>query len=263
MFHGKLTDAVQILEHAIALDPHNPEPRHTAMAVYLDLGDEQAARAVTAGTLQGARDQRLFFMHGGDWRAAGRAAYEAGRVDDCGMWLSNEAVRDYALKTAELSRAIAFLKANNYFEGDPAAHLDLCNCGAALLLSQLLAAQGHPSEAQALRRAAVSWYDANTPKYAGETRRYRAEALMLDGRRDEALDALAADFHYGDYPFWWYALKYDPVWLPLHGDTRFLAIIADVQRYVDAQRRELEELRRSGIVPEARRPHDSIPKPEI
>ena len=27
MFHGKLADAVQILEHAIALDPRNPEPR--------------------------------------------------------------------------------------------------------------------------------------------------------------------------------------------------------------------------------------------
>jgi tetratricopeptide (TPR) repeat protein len=28
MFHGKLTDAIQILERAIALDPANPEPRH-------------------------------------------------------------------------------------------------------------------------------------------------------------------------------------------------------------------------------------------
>ena len=80
---------------------------------------------------------------------------------------------------------------------------------------------------------------------------------MLDGRRDEALDALAKDFRGGNYWNWWYMLKYDPVWLPLHGDPRFQAIAIDVQRYVDAQRTALEELRRRGIVPPALRPGDS------
>ena len=108
-----------------------------------------------------------------------------------------KAVRDYALKTGELSRAIAFIKAIYYFENDPAAHLDLCNIGAAIVLSQLLAAQGHASEAQALRRAAVSWLKANGAKYAAGARRSLAEALMLDGRRDEALDTLADDFRAG------------------------------------------------------------------
>ena len=194
-FHGKLADAAQILERAIALDPRNPEPRHIAMAVYLDLGDEQAARAVVAGTPQGGHTAGLLSLYSGDWRAAGRAAYDGGWFNaDCGGWLSHEAVRDYALKTGDLTRAIEFIKANNYFEGDPAAHLDVCNNGAAILLSQLLAAQGHASEAQALRLAAVSWISANRVKYAGGTRSL-AEALMLDGRRDEALDALTEDFH--------------------------------------------------------------------
>jgi hypothetical protein len=39
------------------------------------------------------------------------------------------------------------------------------------------------------------------------------------------------------------------LWLPLHGDARFQAIAADVRRYVDAQRSELEALRRQGAVP--------------
>ena len=227
------------------------------MGVYLDLGDEQAARAVAAGTPQGARDLRLLFMYAGDWRAAGRAAYDPGRVDDCGVGLVNEAVRDYALKTGELSRAIAFIKTNNYFEIDPAAHLDVCNNHAAIVLSHLLAAHGETREAQELRRAAVSWIDANAAKYAGGAHRIRALALMLDGRRDAALDALAEDFRAGDYWFWWYTLKYDPAWLPLHGDPRFQAIAASVQRYVDAQRNQLEDLRRRGIVPDALRPDDA------
>ena len=261
MFRGRLADAIQILEHAIALDPGNPEPRQIAMAVYLDLGDGQAARAVAAGTPKSTRSLRLLFMHAGDWRAAGRAAYDAGSVDDCGMLLGNPAVRDYALKTGELSRAIAFIKTNNYFEGDPAAHLDVCNIEAAILLSQLLAAQGHAAEAQTLRRAAVSWIIANGTKYAGSTRRFHAEALMLDGRRDAALAALAEDFRAGDYMFWWYTVKFDPIWLPLHGDPRFQAIANEAQRYVDAQRSQLEELRRRGVVPPALRPGDSARNP--
>jgi TolB-like protein/DNA-binding winged helix-turn-helix (wHTH) protein/Tfp pilus assembly protein PilF len=259
-FHGKLADAVQVLERAIALDPRNPEPRGIAMAVYLDLGDEQAARAVMV-LPKGARDPRLLLMHAGDWRAAGRDAYDSGAIYDCASWLGNQAVRDYALKTGDLARAIALIKANNYFEGDPAAHLEVCNSEAAIVLSQLLAAQGHASEAQALRGAAVSWISANRAKYAGTMRRSLAEALMLDGHRDEALDTLAEDFRTGDYQFWWYTLKYDPIWSPLHGDPRFQAMAVDVQRYVDNQRSALAEMRRRGTVPSAARPGESARKP--
>jgi tetratricopeptide (TPR) repeat protein len=260
-FHGKLADAVQILEHAIALDPRNPEPRQIAMAVYLDLGDEQAARAVVAGMPQGARDP-MMFIYAGDWRAAGRAAYGAGSGDDCDAGSANKAVRDYALKTGALSRAVGFLKATTYYEGDLAAHLGVCDIETAIVLSQLLDAQGQASEAQTLRRAAVSWLNANGAKYASGSRGL-AEALMLDGRTDEALDTLAEDFRAGDYGGWWYTLKYDSVWLPLHGDPRFQAIANDVQRYVDGQRSQLEELRRRGIVPPALRPGDSARQPGI
>jgi TolB-like protein/DNA-binding winged helix-turn-helix (wHTH) protein len=262
LFHDKLAEAAQILEHAIALDSGNPELRHTAMAVYLDLGDEQAARAVAAGTPQSARSITLLSIYKGDWRAAARAAFEDVRWDDaCQNWLEAEALRDYALKTGELRPAIAFINANFYFENDPAAHLEVCNYNAAIVLSQLLAAQGHTSEAQQLRRATVSTIDANTAKYAGGLRRIRAGALLMDGRRDAALHALAEDFRSGDYRFWWYTLKFDPLWLPLHGDSSFQAIVSDVQRHIDAERNQLEELRRHGDVPDAHRPNDPSRKP--
>jgi TolB-like protein/DNA-binding winged helix-turn-helix (wHTH) protein len=249
-FHGKLAEAVQILEHAIALDPRNPEPRGTALSVYLDLGEEQAARAVV-GMPQAARDL-IMLMYAGDWRAAGRAAYESGSGDDCDAGFANRAVRDYALKTGEVSRAVAFIKATPYYEGDLAAHVGVCTIEAAIMLSQLLDAQSHASDAQVLRRAAVSWLNANGAKYAAGSRGL-AEALMLDGRTDEALDALAEDFRAGDYQDWWYTLKYDPVWLPLHGAPRFQTIANDVQRYIGGQRKELEDLRHRGVVPDAQR----------
>ena len=263
VLHGQMADAVQILEHAIALDPGNPEPRHAAMYLYLDLGDGQAARAVAAGTPQVARYVHPQLMYAGDWRAAGQAVYD--KTDSafqyCEHWLAAEALRDYALKIGELSRAIAFINVTYEFGNDPAAHLDFCSMGAAVALSQLLAAQGHAAEAQTLRRASLSWLEANAEKIGGPERRTWATALLLDGQRDAALNHLAESFRSGIYMHWWYTLKYDPIWLPLHGDARFQAIATDVRRHVDSQRKALEELRRHGDVPDAQRLQESARRP--
>ena len=249
---GRLAEAVQITEHAIALDPDNSKLRHLAMAVYLDLGDAKAAHAVVAGMPPSARAVGLLAMHEGDWRRAGLSAYdEEGwtRDDDvCELWQSL-ALRDYALKTRELSRAIAFIKLKFYMGDAPAEHLNVCNFRAAVHLSQLFAAAGQTDQALALRRAASSWNDANEARYLGDSHRVRAGVLLLDDKRDAALAELAKSFRLGYYAHWWYTINHDPLWLPLHGDARFQAIAADVRRYVDAQRSRLEALRRQGVVP--------------
>ncbi len=136
-----------------------------------------------------------------------------------------------------------------YFGDAPAEHLDVCNCRAAVYLSQLMAAAGQADQALALRRAASSWNDANENKYLGGSRRLRAAVLLLDGNPDAALAELAESFRSGVYAFWWYTIEHDPMWLPLHGDARFQAIAADVRRYVDRQRSQLESLRGQGNVP--------------
>jgi TolB-like protein/DNA-binding winged helix-turn-helix (wHTH) protein len=249
---GKLAEAIQVIEHGIALDPHNSSLHHNAMAMYLDLGDANAARAVVAGTPQSPRAAGLLSMYEGDWRRAGLSAYdEEGWTRDsdaCELWQS-EALRDYALKTGDLNKSIEFIKSKYYFADAPAEHLDICNMGAAVHLSQLLAATGQTERALALRRAASSWIDANEAKYLGGSRRLRAGVLLLDGKRDAALAELAESFRSGFYAQWWYTIEYDPLWLPLHGDARFQSIAADVRRYVDAQRSQLEALRRQGAVP--------------
>src|SRR5437588_2589189 len=128
LIDGELAEAIQLLEHGIALDPNNSLLLHPAMAVYLDLGDAKAARAVVAGMPQSARARGLLSMHEGDWRRAGLSAYdEEGWTSDsdyCEIWQA-EALRDYALKTGELNRAIAFLKSKYYFADARAEHLDV------------------------------------------------------------------------------------------------------------------------------------------
>ncbi len=250
---GKLVEAIQYIEHAIALDPNNSRLRQNAEALYLDLGDVTAARDMAAGTLPNVRTAGLLSMYEGDWRRAGLAAYdEAGWTKDddyCQNWLASEAIRDYAMKTGDLSRAIAFIKLKYYLDDAPAPQLDPCSFRAAVYLSQLMAASGQGVKALALRRAASSWLDANATKYFTGAGRLRALVLLLDGKQDAALAELADSFRSGSYADWWYTIKYDPLWLPLHSDPRFKAIATDVRRYVDAERSQLEVLRRNGDVP--------------
>jgi tetratricopeptide (TPR) repeat protein len=252
LIDGKLAEAIQIMEHGIALDPKNLWLRLAVIAVYLDLGDAQAARDVVAGMPPSPRELGLLAMHEGDWQRAGLSAYdEAGWTSDsayCELWQS-EALRDYALRTGEFDRAIAFIKRKFYLGEAPAQHLDVCNVSAAVYLSELLTASGQPQKAIGLRGAAVSWIDANEAKYLGGLRRLRARVLLLDGKPDAALATLAESFRSGSYAYWWYTLNHDPLWLPLHGDPRFRAIADDVRRYVDAERNQLEALRRHGDVP--------------
>ncbi len=252
LIDGKLAEAIQIIEHAIALDPKNSLLLHRAVSVYLDLGDVQAARAVVPGMPPSARAAGLLAMHEGDWRRAGLSAYdESGWTSDsdyCEIW-QGEALRDYALKTGELSRAIAFIKSKFYLGDAPAPNLEVCNDGAAVYLSQLLAAAGQADQALALRRAAASWNDANEAKYLGGSRRLRAGVLLLDGKPDAALTELAESFRSRFYGCRVHTVNYDPLWLPLHNDPRFQAIKADVRKYIDEQRSELETLRRNGLVP--------------
>ena len=252
-FDGKLADAIQIIERAIALDPANPRLRNIAMAIYLDLGDEAAARDVAAGAPASAAGAAvLLSLYEGNWRGAGLAASTTAALAFGGFenWEAGEAMRDYAFRTGELDHGIALIEAAYGLSGDPAEELGLGNFRQAVYVSQLLEAQGHSKQALQLRRAAAAWNDANEVHYGSVfARRVRAAILLLDGRQDAALNELAESFRFFDYPHWWYTIEFDPLWLPLHGDARFRAIAADVRRYVAGQRSELEALRGRGEFP--------------
>ena len=257
LFDGKFAEAIALEEHAIALNPDDPWIRQKAMAIYLDLGDEVAARDVAAGTPGGTdRAKLLLAMYRGDWRAAGLAAmgaspWNANNVFD--DWQTGEALRDYAIRTGELARPIGIIASKFNLSTNPQASLALENFRQAFYLSQLQAAEGQRKQAVELRHAVAGWNDAHERTLGSVyARRLRAAMLLVDGDRSAAISELAASFKSGDYETWWYTLQYDPVWVPLHDDPRFKVISKDVNLYVGEQRAELETLRSKGLVP--RRP---------
>jgi TolB-like protein/DNA-binding winged helix-turn-helix (wHTH) protein len=253
LFDGKIAEGIQFEEHAIAQDPTNPWIRYIAMAMYLDIGDEAAARDVAAGTPKSAKTARLMLaLHAGDWRAAGLAAFDktVWEYNEDVDWGAPDALRDFAIKSHELDRTIEFMLDKYNLRGDVSGKLSLDNFRAAVFLSQLLAASGQALAALDMRRAAAAWNDANQSKLGTVYAiRLRATIAMLDGKQEAALTELAESFKTADYETWWYTLMWDPLWTPLHEDPRFRAISSEVQRYIALQREQLEALRRDGEVP--------------
>jgi hypothetical protein len=80
--------------------------------------------------------------------------------------------------------------------------------------------------------------------------RTRAQALMLLGRRDEALRDLAASFAVDhDIVQWWYAIERDPLWNDVRDTAEFHALAAGARRVAARERAAVDELRRQGKIP--------------
>ena len=103
----------------------------------------------------------------------------------------------------------------------------MAQANAATALAHILLAAGKRQAAERLLASTVQWIDAH-PKFGLSVHmRIRATAMMLLGNRDEALSNLRASVEAGhDIRHWWYVIEHDPVWEPVHGDPRFLAIAA-------------------------------------
>lgn len=251
LLHGRIAEAVQIIEHAIDVDPENPWSRHTAMALYLDLADEAAARDVADGTESSRRTgQLLLALHRGDWRTAGEIAHSpAGREYNLAeSWGAPEAVRDHALRTGDYRRAIAFLEDRYSLEGAAPA-LNVTNFRAAAYLAQLLRASGDEARARRLLDRLPTAIDASLPRYgAVYALRTKATVQLLAGDRRAALDTLAESFAAEDLTQWWYTLEHDPLWQPLRDDPVFMALAAQVRTRVAREQAAVAELRRTGRI---------------
>jgi len=262
MLHGELTEAAQILEHAIDVDPQNPWSRQTAVAIYLDLSDEVAARNVAAGTPSSQRTaQLLLSLYDGNWRTAGEVAYSpAGQEYNLSeSWGAAEAVRDHALQSGDLRRGIEFLKKRYGLAGDE-PELEITNFRAAAYLAQLLRAAGETRRADALLQRLPGAIDASIPRFGTVfALRTRATVQLLTGDIDGALATLRNSFAEGDLSQWWYTLERDRLWLPLRSDPRFEAIDSQVRARVAQEAAALAELRRSGRIVDRDRPGQGDP----
>jgi len=261
MFHDSPSEAIAIIERAIAADPQNPWARQTAAIYYLDIDDAPAAADVAAGTaisLAGATPSLA--LHAGDWRTAGIAAqkHESFVFDIFESRGNPEALRDMALRTRDYASAEDLFCQRHYMCKDRPVEVELYNFQTWGLLAHLQIVQGHTARAKEILEAVIAWVDADDKYGPVKNLRTRAQALSLLGRRDEALKALAAGFAVDhDHTEWWYTIERDPIFDEVRESAEFRKLAADAQRFAARGRAAVEELRRQGKIP--RRPATQPP----
>jgi transcriptional activator of cad operon len=245
--HGQLADAAQIIDHAVEVDPENPWSRHTASAIYLDLGDPETAREIAQATPSSRSTSAILLgLHASDWRVAGETALSAAgsEYNVHESWGVPEAVRDYAMHTREYARAIRFFE-RRYGLGDDQPALNLGNFRAAAYLAQLLRASGETARASQLLERLSGEIDASIPRFgAVYALRTKATVQLLSGDRHTALRTLADSFDADDLTLWWYTLEHDPLWAPLRSDPVFVSTAAQVRARAARERATLAEAHR-------------------
>jgi tetratricopeptide (TPR) repeat protein len=252
LFHDSPSQGIALIERAIAADPQNPFARQTAAVFYLDIGDSAAAADVAAATpFSLAAATPGLTLYAGDWRAAGIAAqrHESFVFDIFESWGNAEALRDMALRTHDYASAEDLLCLRYYMSKDGPIEVNL-NFRFWPLLAHLQLVQGNTARANEVLNAVIAWIDADDKYGPVKNLRTRAQALMLLGRRKEALKDLAAGFAVDrDHTEWWYTIERDPVYDEVRGTAEFRALAADAQRFAARERAAVDEMRRQGKIP--------------
>jgi TolB-like protein/DNA-binding winged helix-turn-helix (wHTH) protein len=253
MLHGELAQAIQLIEHALSIDPTNPWLLHTAIAIYLDIGDPDAARELLATAERPeVAGNLLLLLYDRDVRAAGEAA-----LDDTAFangvyesWGVFEALLDWSMLTGEYSRSLTYINKRAALRGDD-VELNMANFRAVPAFAQISMALDEQNAARALLLDCIHWIDEyHLPKLSGVyALRIKARSLLLLGETDHALETLRESFEADDYLQWWYTLDQDPLWASLQADPRFQAIRSDVRQHIERQAALLEGLRQQNIVP--------------
>jgi tetratricopeptide (TPR) repeat protein len=154
------------------------------------------------------------------------------------------AIRDYALETGELDRAIKYLyQTYDLHPGHPMLVAGK-NGFVIASLAMLLKKKGDTAAAQTLtnemREACRN--PGNSPLCTA--------AQALAGEREAALDSLRKSVLQDPHsPYWWYIADHALLWADYHSDPRFQAIAKTLRDGAARQRALLEQMRAKGEVP--------------
>lgn len=248
------SQAIALVEKAIAEDPQNPLARKAAATFYLDIEDEVAAAEVATGTaISSATASPALELYAGNWRGAGLAAQrdEAFTFDVFEAHGSPEALRDMALHTRDYTTAESLLCTRYAMSIDGPVQVALANFRAWVLLAHLQLLQGREERAREILESVIAWIDSDRVYGPVYNLRTRAQAEMLLGRRADAMRDLTSSFQVDrDYVEWWYTIERDPTWDDVRDSSEFQALATAAKRFASEERAKVEALRSRGEIPQ-------------
>ena len=268
---GGLAEHISYCEQALVLDPKSEETRRLLLLSYLDLEDVAAAEQVADGAGRRSTEaQAIFAMHTHEWERAGELAYASITHRTFSAIVLGEmlfAVRMHARVAGDTHRARLLVEELAGVTWDATGRPMLPGGSpireTVVALADLLILDGDPERGQRLLAELI----ARMHREVGEEGRpelwyfaWHPVALAMNGDRDEAIAMLerahAQDlFFYGD----WFRLEVEPAFDDIRKDPRFQTMLRKVRARVVEQRRELETMRRQGLVPDRSQNASSAP----
>jgi predicted Zn-dependent protease len=244
--YGQTAEAIKLIERALRLDPERAWIRMQLSFMYLDVGDVGAAENVISGHAGMAPSGLIApALRRGDWRKAGQLAYARpeGQLHDDSEMLAVWAIRDYALKSGELDRAIKYL--DQVYDLHPNQPVVAGENGFVFAsLALLLRKKGDQVAAQKLVNGMTQACRASGRPVMCAT------AHALAGEREAALESLHKTVTVeGHISFWWYTIDRAPQWDAMRSDPAFQTIAEGLRNDAAQQRALLEQMRSKGDVP--------------
>jgi TolB-like protein/class 3 adenylate cyclase len=259
IFSGRLD--VGLLWYLKGLERDRGQPHMTAVVgyIYRSLGDveraqlwlDRAAVLLQVGSLpRFFRDYSRLVVRREDPRALLEIVREVPAQQL--LPLSARLFRKAVLGTGDRAGIEAFLRQNwpELFAGEP--NVNVANVCAATDVAWFLIGERETRRAEQLLVRALAIYRDSTqrsmqpPEWAFAMT--EVEALALQGRKADALDALrrAAD---GGWRMDWWQVETDPTLASIRSEPQFGAIIAEVKADLAAQLAHVRELERDGTIP--------------
>jgi tetratricopeptide (TPR) repeat protein len=255
------SEAIELLERVVALDPQAQWPRRLLVRAYLDVDDPEAAEAVIA---QWSGEKEILSLpvlaYRGDWRRAGELAYaavEQGQIVATDEIVATVALRRHARLTGQYERASDALanlsgvtwSADGTVVVPPRSGLRVAELG----LADLLQASGRTLPARRLLDEVVRQMRAELES-PGRTAtwywRSMGVAYALRGEPAVALDWLAqGERTRGLVTDRWLVLAAEPAFDGLRPWPAFAAMAQRAGEVARRERGELDALRAEGRLP--------------
>jgi TolB-like protein/DNA-binding winged helix-turn-helix (wHTH) protein/Tfp pilus assembly protein PilF len=243
---GEIAEGIKLVERALRVESRATWIRDLACAMYLDVGDRQAAGSVAVGVPEKSASTVMLAAYDRHFRSAAGLR---------GEWLEQFIASKYAyyISVWAVAEQAGFADHNI-----PALRKELSlNEGlqnvvlpndvdrvAVFELGLLLSRRSDRSEFARLIVALKAWAD----RIEDHSGIMHAEVQALAGERNAAIESLTVDLR-KDHSNEWWVRERDPVLAPLRNDPRFMALLDIEHERVAKQRKLLERMRQQGDVP--------------
>jgi len=255
-----LAEAAWLAEQAVALDPDSVFARRLLVQVYLDLGDEAAARSVIdEAPVPDETARLLLHVSRREWREAGEIAaalVASGRTPPIQEKALALALRMWGRATGKVAAAVDLLEEWSgvaWQDGEPLPGNSLSMRLDLTALAEMLQTSGDEARARALAEEVLRDIDQQVDQFGRPdvwVNQARAAALLLLGRTDEALEVTLRLARAGVTLYDWRStLELDPVFDPLRADPAYRQALAAAREHAGTERSRLEGMRREGMVP--------------